>query len=304
MKLNGKARQHQAIVFGEVLFDRFENGEAVLGGAPFNIAWHLRGFGLEPLFISRVGDDALGRHVLEAMAEWGMETRGVQLDRKHPTGTVNVSLQQGQPTFDILPDQAYDHIDKNLVRAALGSGHYSLLYHGSLIIRHTVSAAALDSIRLNQPCPIFIDINLRSPWWSHSVLPEYLRTSRWLKLNDAELHLISGIKNGDLENAAAQIRKRYDLDLLILTLGADGALFLTENSCLRGAPASVSRVADTVGAGDAFSAVTILGLLLNWRNETILQRAIDFAASVCSIRGATIQDKGFYAKHLDNWTSQ
>lgn len=301
MTLGDSTENDGPVVFGEVLFDCFENGEAVLGGAPFNIAWHLRGFGLQPLFISRVGDDARGRRVLQAMTEWGLDTKGVQVDGEHPTGTVRVALKQGQPSFDILPDQAYDYIDRNLVRDALGARRHSLLYHGSLIARQAVSAAALDWIRRDRGIPIFVDINLRSPWWTPSLLPGYLQNSRWVKLNDAELRLIDDTGNSDVELAATALRGRYGLDLLILTLGADGALFLTKNTYLRGRPGTVSRLVDTVGAGDAFSAVVILGLLLNWRKEIILQRAIEFAASVCSIRGATIRDNGFYALHLNNW---
>ena len=93
-------------VFGEVLFDRFEDGSSVLGGAPFNVVWHLQGFGLEPLLISRVGNDRLGEQVIAAMESWGMDTRGIQFDKDHPTGTVNVTLNNGQPTFDIVPERA------------------------------------------------------------------------------------------------------------------------------------------------------------------------------------------------------
>ena len=76
------------VVFGEVLFDVFPGGEAVLGGAAFNVAWNLQGLGLAPLFVSRVGADELGRRVLDAMASWGMETRGVEVDSSRPTGRV------------------------------------------------------------------------------------------------------------------------------------------------------------------------------------------------------------------------
>ena len=98
------------MVFGEVLFDCFPDGREVLGGAPFNIAWNLQAFGLSPLFISRVGDDNLGCHIQKKMVSWGMDTRGLQLDQRHPTGKVQIELTEGEPRFTILPDQAYDYI--------------------------------------------------------------------------------------------------------------------------------------------------------------------------------------------------
>ena len=99
------------IVVGEVLFDEMPDGVRVLGGAPFNVAWHLAAFGLRPLMISRVGADDAGDEVLAAMESWGMDTSGVQRDPVHPTGKVRVELDAGEPTFEILPGQAYDHVD-------------------------------------------------------------------------------------------------------------------------------------------------------------------------------------------------
>ena len=99
------------MVFGEVLFDRFPDGNVVLGGAPFNVARHLQAFGREPLMISRVGNDALGRNIRQAMEDWSMTLRGLQLDSQHPTGTVDVSFHADEPSYDIVDQRAYDFID-------------------------------------------------------------------------------------------------------------------------------------------------------------------------------------------------
>ena len=98
------------VIFGEVLFDCFDD-EAVLGGAPFNVAWNLRGFGLDPVLISRVGADGRGEAVRTTMGSWGLDARGLQTDTGRPTGMVTITLEGGEPTFAILPDQAYDRID-------------------------------------------------------------------------------------------------------------------------------------------------------------------------------------------------
>ena len=98
-------------IFGEVLFDHFPDGTRVLGGAPFNVAWHLQAFGQSPHFISRVGNDSAGEAIRNAMHEWGMDTRGLQTDPARPTGRVEVSFVDGEPTYDIVHPCAYDAIE-------------------------------------------------------------------------------------------------------------------------------------------------------------------------------------------------
>ena len=103
-------KQTPLCIFGEVLFDHFPDGKRVLGGAPFNVAWHLQAFGRAPRFISRVGADAEGRSVLNAMRDWGMDTQSVQVDERLPTGRVSVAIVDNEPAYDIVADCAYDTI--------------------------------------------------------------------------------------------------------------------------------------------------------------------------------------------------
>jgi fructokinase len=289
------------IVFGEVLFDRFEDGGAVLGGAPFNVAWHLQGFGLAPLFVSRVGEDALGERVREAMRAWEMDAAGLQIDPRRPTGTVRVALAQGQPTFSILPEQAYDHIDAAAARRLLEGEHWSCLYHGTLIARHRVSRAALDALRA-RALPVFVDVNLRDPWWSPTSAAGALQGARWAKLNDAELRALDAAAQPfDVESAAAALRARHDFELLVVTSGAEGALVATRGGLLRVRAPQVQDLADTIGAGDAFSAVMLLGVLRGWPLATTLSRAVAFAAETCRHRGALREDRAPYAALMAEW---
>ena len=161
----------QPMVFGEVLFDIFPDGSRVLGGAPFNVAWHLQAFGCKPLFVSRIGDDPLGEQVAAAMRGWGMNTSGLQMDRMHPTGEVRVSIEQGEPAYDIVANQAYDYIDSASLPAAKS---VSLVYHGSLALRCQTSASALDSLLDACSSPVFLDINLRPPWWERGAAERML----------------------------------------------------------------------------------------------------------------------------------
>lgn len=287
------------MIFGEVLFDTFEDGSAVLGGAPFNVAWHLQGFGLEPLFISRIGDDPPGARVLRTMDAWGMDKQGVQLDPVHPTGRVAVGIKAGQPSFTILPDQAYDFIALEPAAGALDRGPISLLYHGSLIARNETSRASLLALRRRHAIPVFVDVNLRPPWWTKTLVNELLRGARWSKLNNDELNALSG--EASLEASAEALRRRLGFELLIVTLGTEGALIVVEDGITKGAPVVVDEVVDTVGAGDAFSAVMLYGLIRGWRLSDSLQRAMEFAAAVCRQRGATVADRGLYQGYQARW---
>ncbi|MCB1196680.1 hypothetical protein KDK77_10885 [bacterium] len=148
------------VVFGEVLFDQFDDSLKTLGGAPFNVACHLQGFGANPHFISRIGSDESGNSVLRAMSHWNMDTAGVQKDEVMPTGTVHVSLKRGCPSFEIPAGQAWDSIvfpDQFPCRQS------ALLYHGTLALRSEKNRETVDKIKEMLNPFVFVDINLRSP---------------------------------------------------------------------------------------------------------------------------------------------
>lgn len=291
------------VIFGEVLFDVFPDGTAVLGGAPFNVAWHLQGLGFAPLFVSRVGKDKRGDQILRQMDQWGMDSSGVTQDSVYPTGIVNVTLEAGQPSFDIARDAAYDHIGSEIVRTLYQYDYYSILYHGSLINRTAVSARTLSLLRQTAP-GIFVDINLRAPWWSKDKIGELLQGINWLKLNDAELQALT---NRDIENtrqieqAARAMLDKYQWDALIVTRGAQGALLVTGEQASSVTPVKVERMVDTVGAGDGFSAVCLAGIIRGWSYAETLKRAAEFAAAICQLRGAISQDEDFYSRYRNHW---
>lgn len=284
------------VIFGEVLFDSFPDGRQVLGGAPFNVAWHLRGFGLDPLMISRVGDDARGREVLQAMGNWEMDSSGVQVEKAHPTGAVSVSLKAGQPHYDILPDQAYDHIDADAAVAVVGSSDVALVYHGSLATRTAQSRQALSQLLAAVEAPVFLDVNLRAPWWSREQVAAQIQRATWVKINDDELVLLSDSRMvTDLTGLARQFFQAHPrMQQLIVTRGARGALVVHAEGVSEGAPVPVEDVVDTVGAGDAFAAVMITGIIRQWPLAESLAHALRFAASICRQRGATQLNPGLY----------
>jgi fructokinase len=289
-------RNGQAVIFGEVLFDRFPDGSVVLGGAPFNVAWHLQALGQSPLFISRIGNDSLGRSISEAMRAWNMNTAGLQLDTEHPTGSVEVRIEQGEPRYEMLAGSAYDYIS---APETLPSA--SLIYHGTLALRNRCSAEALETLKRGFDGTLFLDVNLRPPWWQAQQLTQLLRDAHWVKLNEHELQALAPDEQ-PLEDKARLFLQQYAIELLIVTRGAQGALaFGADGRQAEVHPPNSTTVVDTVGAGDAFTSVTIAGLLQGWPLQQILERAQHFASAVVGVRGATIQDREFYKPFLQRW---
>ena len=286
-------------IFGEVLYDVFPDGQQVLGGAPFNVAWHAQAFGLSPHFISRVGSDEAGDRVIAAMHNWGMHLDAVQQDPGHPTGRVQVSLTaDNEPAYTIVPDCAYDFINADALPPA---GGCELLYHGTLALRNTVSRRALEALKRENPGGTFIDINLRAPWWNRDAVIATLAGMRWIKLNNHELGLLVPDAAG-LDEAIDLFMQCYAPELLIVTQGDAGARAVTgAGETARTAPERQHPVVDTVGAGDAFASVVLLGVMRHWPLPLIMQRAQIFASAIVGMRGATVSDMAFYQPFLENW---
>lgn len=287
-------------VFGEVLYDSFPDGQQVLGGAPFNVAWHAQAFGLAPRFISRVGNDAGGDRVIAAMLNWGMSLQGVQQDDKYPTGLVRVSFTaENEPAYDIVPDSAWDYIDSQALPPAADC---ELLYHGTLALRSPVSRAAAVTLRQRVGGGTFVDINLRPPWWDTQTVSAQLAGMRGVKLNSEELLLLVPDAE-NLQQAVQRFMADYTPDMLIVTLGAAGAMAVTgDGESARIEPDKRTTVVDTVGAGDAFMSVVLLGVIRRWPLREILQRAQSFASAVVGVRGATVTDMAFYQPFIDAWS--
>ena len=285
------------LIFGEVLFDVFPDGSRVLGGAPFNVAWHCQAFGLNPLFISRVGNDVLGKEIIHAMEEWGMTTRGLQFDDKHDTGVVRVTITENEPAYDIVKNSAWDYI--NTQELPVIEDH-SLLYHGSLSMRSTVSNTCLSFLKQQFSGSIFVDINLRPPWWNLEQITDILQSANWIKLNVDELELIVS-EGKDVSEKVMALMSGSETEFIVVTQGSEGALAFNSNEIHSVKPEKGIKIVDTVGAGDAFTSVLLLGLHKGWPLKQIITRAQMFASEVVGLRGATIQDRNFYEPFISNW---
>lgn len=281
-------------IFGEVLFDHFPDGRRVLGGAPFNVAWHLQAFGEQPFLVSRVGEDEAGETVRTAMRDWGMDLAGLQTDSELPTGRVQVRIEHNEPSYDIVQPVAWDAITDPDCPA----GGCGLLYHGSLALRSETARAACGALRGRRPAIVFVDVNLRPPWWERDRMLAALEGAHWVKLNRHELNELMPGETSAVPRARSLLEK-HRLSGLVLTDGSRGAEVLTADGIhLQTRPAARVEVVDTVGAGDAMSSVMILGLLRNWPLQLALDRAQDFASAIVGQRGATVRDPAFYAPFL------
>jgi fructokinase len=228
-----------------------------------------------------------------------MHLDGVQQDPEHPTGMVRISLTaDNEPAYDIVPDCAYDFIDS----AALPpGGACRLLYHGTLAMRNAVSRRALETLKEKDTAGTFIDVNLRAPWWDRDAVIANLAGVRWIKLNSHELCLLIPDAAGP-DEALELFMQRHAPELLIITLGDAGARAVTSaGETARAEPDRRHPVVDTVGAGDAFASVVLLGIMRHWPLPLIMRRAQSFASAIVGMRGATVGDMAFYQPFLENW---
>lgn len=283
-------RPPRIAAIGEVLWDLLPTGP-VLGGAPANFAIHARALGADARLISRVGEDDLGREVRRRLELAGLPVDTVQVDPKAPTGTVSVKLcADGQPSYTIHEGVAWDGVKAD-DRALAAVRQAEAICFGSLAqrlpgarenVRALLEAAPAGALRI-------FDINLRQSYYSRAVVEASLRMADVLKLNDAELPVLAEMfaLPGDERAVMAALAERFALRVVALTRGDRGSLLLASERFSEHHGIRPEIVRDTIGAGDAFTAVLALGLLGRWPLEVISERANAVASFVCSQSGAT-----------------
>lgn len=292
-------------IFGEVLADIFPD-RTVMGGAPFNVARHLNAFKTHPVFITRTGQDALKDVLMEEFNNYGLDISGVQQDPKKPTGQVTVRLENGHPSYEILEDQAYDHIHPRMTHLAMVAMEPQLKYFGTLAQRDSHSRNALDTFINDKACPTFLDLNLREPWYNKEIVEQSLHNCDIAKMNESELATIAKMFNmneKNEKNIANAILYQFNLTQVVVTCGEHGSWMLDKGNKVTKAkhePLS-APLADTVGAGDAFAAVYILGLLNKWSSSLTLKRANQFASAICTVHGAVPESLSFYSQFVKKW---
>ncbi len=279
----------KVVGLGELLWDMLPGGRQ-LGGAPANFAYHAGALGAEARVISRVGRDAGGRELVARLVQLGIGTACIEEDPVAPTSTVTVSLgADGQPAYTIHENVAWDALaGEAAARQAVAAA--DAVYFGTLAQRSETSCRTLRTLLGLVPktsLRIF-DVNLRQHYHSRTIIEESLALADVLKLNETELPQLAELfhLSGDERAQVDALARRFALRVVAYTRGGRGSLLRAagEWSEHAGLP---TIVADTVGAGDSFTAALALGLLAGWPLDMVNERATALAAYVCSQPGAT-----------------
>lgn len=266
---------HPVICFGEVLWDILPSG-ALAGGAPLNVAYHLKKLGINPALISRIGLDDYGKKLIDILSECGVTTEYFDVDYEHPTGLVYANLNdQQEVTYDIAYPSAWDFIEwKDEYIPLVEDAKYFV--YGSLTSRNKTSRDTLEQL-LEIAKTKVLDINLRPPHFSRTQVELLLQKADILKMNIAELELITGwfTQFTTTEDRIKLVQDRFKIDTLIVTMGADGAI-VNEKGKLYRHPGFAVSVADTIGSGDSFLAGFLYQLLIG----STVRDALDFASGI------------------------
>lgn len=273
---------------GEVLWDDLPTGK-MLGGAPANFAYVATRLGNHGVVASRIGNDKDGREILEKLAAVGVNESHIQSDENHPTGIVSVALDGGQPTYEIIENVAWDFLEMNDDWRALAEKADAVCF-GSLAQRNEVSRAAiLDFLTYTrlESLKIF-DVNLRQDFYNFEILRDSFSAANVVKLNHEELPKICelfGIEGADEKEKAENLYRHFDLNFLCLTRGANGSLLISGDETDEHFGIKI-KIADTIGAGDAFTAAMTHGILRDWNLKEINDFANKTGAFVASQTGA------------------
>lgn len=274
---------------GEALWDVLPEGKKI-GGAPANFAYHVSQFGLPSCVVSAIGDDALGKEIIENFTSKGLDQLIAEVP--YPTGTVQVEIDQtGIPLYDIKENVAWDNIPYTEHLDALAKRTKAVCF-GSLAQRNVVSRETinhfLDTMPKDDDSLIVFDVNLRQGFYNKEILCKSMQNCNILKINDEELISVSrmfGYPGIDLQDKCWILLGKYNLKILILTCGINGSYVFTPGN-VSFQPTPKVEVADTVGAGDSFTAAFIASILKGKSVTEAHSIAVKTSAFVCTQKGA------------------
>lgn len=272
---------------GEILWDVFPD-RSILGGAPANFAYIAGQFGYEAYAVSAIGKDKLGEDIETVLKDKGLKNVISKVD--YPTGTVEVKLDgKGVPNFTIHENVAWDNMPFSDAMAQLASKTNTACF-GTLAQRNEVSKISVRKFLAAMPKDSLkmFDINLRQNFYSKELIEESLQLATAMKINDDEVKAISTLfdfEDDNEQNICNYLLKEYNLELVILTKGTDGSFVFTNRETSY-QPTQKVQVADTVGAGDSFTAAFVASYMNGDRITDAHKLAVEVSAYVCTQHGA------------------
>ncbi|UCH66019.1 MAG: carbohydrate kinase [Ignavibacterium sp.] len=286
--MNQSKNIYTAVGIGEVLFDIFPSCKK-LGGAPVNFAYHLNSLGINCYPVSAVGKDKTGMELTKTIQSNSLSTEYIQINSGYPTGTVQVELDdQGIPNYVIHENVAWDNIEMNDELLNL-AWNCNVVCFGTLAQRSDLSKQTIRNFIENSSdnCIKVFDINLRQHYYSDEIINNSLRLASVLKLNNDELSEVASLFGyaGSSESILSKLMSNFGLKLIAVTQGSEGSILVSSEKVSSMKPETIS-VLDTVGAGDAFTAGLVFGLLMNFDIDKTNRFANQLASYVCSKTGA------------------
>ena len=274
---------------GEALWDVLPEGKKI-GGAPANFAYHVSQFGLPSCVVSAVGDDALGKEITENFTSKGLNQLIAEVP--YPTGTVQVEIDPaGVPQYEIKENVAWDNIPYTARLEQLAERTKAVCF-GSLAQRNVVSRKTInrffDAMPRTADSLVVFDVNLRQGFYNKEIICNSMKRCNILKINDEELVTVSrmfGYPGIDLQDKCWILLGKYNLKMLILTCGINGSYVFTPGN-VSFQPTPKVEVADTVGAGDSFTAAFIASILKGKSVQEAHSLAVQTSAYVCTKKGA------------------
>ncbi len=277
--------RHDVVCYGEILWDVLPD-KSLPGGAPMNVAYHLKKLGANPAMITRIGKDEYGQKLVDLLSRSGITTDYVQVDEGHLTGLVHARLKEhNEMVYDIVQPVAWDFIEwEDRFHELVQQAKYFV--YGSLTSRNQVSRATLYRL-LDLANTKVLDINLRPPHFSRSSVEQLLEKTDMLKMNEAELALISGWYSQleKEEDRMKLLQDRFHIETVIVTMGGEGAMLLDKGNITRHHGYQV-QVADTIGSGDAFLAGLLSQFIKGVNAVEALNYASGLGALIASYQGA------------------
>jgi len=281
--------QNVIVGIGEILWDMLPSGK-VIGGAPANFAYHAQELGESSIVVSCIGNDELGREIISSLEKKDMPTEFLYIDKSHPTGVVSARInKEGKPSYLIQEEVAWDYIPTSTLIRELAFKSAAVCF-GTAAQRSQLSRMTIQTFvgLMEQDSIRVFDINLRQNFYSQDVIETSLSLANVLKLNVNELSVVKKLLrlNGDEKKILNELSRKYSLNLIALTRGREGSILFTEGKTSNHEGHKIN-VEDTVGAGDAFVAGLVTGMLRGYELDDLHNKANRVASYICSKRGAT-----------------